>query len=173
MLSKLKKLSKSKLGEAIDAIIITPIWIFVIVIIGVQVQLRQAKQEVEDAAQVSTRYIMLAETLDEAIGSVNNYLHQRSDRDYFYDLTIDNITMYKVTISGSNKTYQKIAKTAEYTAAWESGNLVEFTLKRKTPFSESSLFSLCPPAFVQQGNDDICVNLLQENVWTRTSVIIM
>lgn len=171
MFKKIFSLLKNKVGETVDAIIITPVWIFVLLIIGSQMQIYQAKQDLEDGIQIVSRYVMMSDSPTSAINTVNNYLSQRDDANKYDTFTVENITkVYYKTGTGSTTKFEYTTNSSEYESYWEKGNMVEITLKRKTPYYGSSMLTFC--VFDFEKNADNCFTVVEDVVQARCVVFI-
>lgn len=166
MLKKIFSLIKNKTGETVDAIVIAPVWIFILLIIAVQMSIYQAKQSLEDSAQIVSRYVMLSKNPDEAIETVNYYLNVRKDSNYFDEFKIENITkVYYKTGSGTNTEWAYTENQSDYNNYWEKGNMVEIVFKRKTPFYGSSALRFCLL-------NDNCFSVVEDVISTRIVVFL-
>lgn len=157
---------KNKSGETVDAIIIAPVWIFVLLIIAVQMSIYQAKQSLEDSAQIISRYVMLSESPDDAVSTVNNYLYSRNDKNYYDSFSIADITkVYYKTGSGTSTEWAFTENESDYNRYWKKGNMVEIIFTRRTPYYGSSALKFCVLG-------DSCFSVVEDVVSTRIIVFL-
>lgn len=170
MLKKIFSCIKSKCGNSIDAIIITPIWLMILIFISCQMQIKESRQSVTDSAQIASKYIMTSESLSDGINLINTYLQQRSDNRYYDSFSIENIIgiSYKPG-TNNNQAYTYTSNPGDFTTddVWKNGSIVEFYLTRKTPYSGSSALRFC--AFK---NDEFCFKIVNDLVVTKGIVIL-
>lgn len=167
MLKKIISLIRNKAGDTIDAVIIAPLWIFIMFIIAVQMSIHRANQELEDTMQIVTRYVMLAETPADAIDTVNNYLATREENGSHYYEVFD-----KTNITGiyykNNSTYVYTSNYDDIENYWVPGTMVEITLVRKTPYAGNSIMKFCV-----YNNEDLCYSIISERVYSKMTAILI
>ncbi len=147
-----RKLFKNKIGSSIDAIIITPVWLLIIVYIGARVSVVNTKQDATSAMSVVSRYVALSSSADEAILNVQGYLASRSDGDSFkleadtFDqssyFSIGNFLLEEETDEGTISTPAYLSDGSETTITtqddlityWQTGLVVRLVLYMKTSF---------------------------------------
>lgn len=168
MLKRIFSVFKSKKGNSIDAIIIAPLWLFILFIISVQMNIHQANQEIEDTMQIVSRYVMISENPTDAITNVNSYLSTRETSQSYGSFEISNISaIYYKNGTGSDLTYERVDNSDDYATHWVEGTLVEITLARKTPYAGNSIMKYCI-----YNNDDYCYSIVSEYVYAKMTVVL-
>lgn len=149
---KMTRFFKSKKGEIVDTIIIIPLWILILVFISSKMSVMQSLQDNESAMQIVSRYVALAETPNDAINNVKEYLSARKDAENF-NLTIDGNTQEYFGINNIkqatyedaiNGTTTKINDGSDsfssfITNHWGNHLILEVELYRKTSFYNGAL----------------------------------
>ena len=127
---------KNKKADAVEAIIIVPIWVMLLAYIGNKIAVFQHKQYVADAGQAIARIIALSDSPDTAIIRANDYLEKRKET--YDEFDADSI------LSVNYLDDDKLIPSTNFNKDWVNGTFVTYKIKIKTPLSGSAL-NFCPP----------------------------
>lgn len=164
----LKQLFKSKKGEVVEAVILVPLWLMVLLYLGYQMQFYETGEAVEDAGQVSSRYMAEADSLNSGITTINNYLNSREDGEYFYKLTANDTTQSYIT-KFWNKNGEELSIDEINVLNWQKGAKIEFVLKARAPYYDVTLNNFCP---IGAENNE-CFQILESDIYTKIIVYIV
>lgn len=174
-MSKIISFLKSKKGDVIEAILVIPIFIVMLIFLGYQMEFHDTRNAVEDANRVITRYIMTSENMDDAVSYVNNYLKKRDDSLYFRIdendeenfFTVENIIRIHVKDTGEIIEDKELME--EY---WVQGNMVEFTFSRKTSYYDVTFNEFCPINPKTFNGVRTCFKLFQDTIVSNNIVVL-
>ena len=106
------KLLKSKKGSFLTTLIIFPLWLFLIIMMGYEVNNHKSIEELSNTNQTISRIIETSYNYEEANKKINGYFSQKKDKD-----------MYKVNNENGTNSYIEITKIERLVS---NGDEVEF-----------------------------------------------
>lgn len=90
------KLLKNKSGSFFSACLIFPLWLFILIIMGVEINNHKKLEELVETNQIVSRLIATSTNYNEAINKVNGYIESLKTKQY-YVLNNENSSYFTIT----------------------------------------------------------------------------
>ena len=130
------KLIKDKRGSFFSACLVFPLWLFILIIMGVEINNHKKLEELVETNQIISRLIATSDTYVDAVNKVNGYINSLKTKDYYY-LNEDNNSYFKVNTieiyggnsgftTSTNCSYDEITSNAN--SLWKRKNVITYEI---------------------------------------------